>query len=109
MCYCVEMTESLCIRFFFAKTRLPVTDTIIHHELESNGAMPVDGYQEAGSYGKKIRYNVDKEQGEKQIYTLIDRAKNCYQNVRYRCRWACGCGWVSHVKGRCCDASLISS
>ena len=68
------------------QTGVPVTDTIIHHTLDDDGAVPVNGYQEAGSYRQKIQYNVDKEHGEKQIYTLIDRAKNCHQNVRYRCR-----------------------
>ena len=69
------------------QTGLPVTETIIHHELENRGQISVDGYQDPGSFRQKINYEVDEEQGEKQIYTLVDRAKNCHQNVRYRCRW----------------------
>ena len=64
-----------------------MTETIIHHELEDRGTIPVNGYQEAGSFRQKINYAVDEEHGEKQIYTLIDRAKSCHQNVRYRCRY----------------------
>ena len=78
------------------QTGRAVTETQIHHELEESGTVSVDGHDLPGSFRQKITYNVDPHQGERQMYTLIDRAKTCHQNVRYRCR----CGETLEPQGR---------
>ena len=74
-------------RLLIGQTGRALTETQIHHELEESGTVSVDGHDLPGSFRQKINYNVDPQQGERQMYTLIDRAKTCHQNVRYRCRF----------------------
>ncbi|XP_028402997.1 neurexin-4-like [Dendronephthya gigantea] len=53
--------------------------TEIGHDSESKTV--VDGYEEAGSYKRKIKYNISMEQ----IVAIINQSKNCEQFIKYEC------------------------
>ncbi|CAL1542707.1 unnamed protein product [Lymnaea stagnalis] len=55
--------------------------TYIGHD--SMGAIRVNGYQDPGSYTRKINYAA---QGILELEEIIDRSRFCRQNVLYRCK-----------------------
>lgn len=54
--------------------------TILHHQNEET--MPVDGFQEPGSYIQDIDY----EANDDQIAALINRSSTCRQNIQFSCK-----------------------
>ncbi|KAI8777902.1 neurexin-4 [Biomphalaria glabrata] len=55
--------------------------TYVPHD--SMGTIRVNGYQDPGSYVRKIQYTA---QGVLELEEIIDRSRMCRQNVIYRCR-----------------------
>ncbi|XP_028402774.1 contactin-associated protein-like 2 [Dendronephthya gigantea] len=53
--------------------------TEIGHDSESRTF--VDGYEDPGSYKRKVKYNISMEQ----IVTIINQSKNCEQFIKYEC------------------------
>ena len=53
--------------------------TEIRHNSESNTS--VDGFEQEGSYMKKIEYNNSMET----LVTIINQSKNCEQYIKYEC------------------------
>ncbi|XP_059162405.1 neurexin-4-like [Physella acuta] len=60
------------------------TGTIITYLAhDSMGAIRVNGFQDPGSYVRKIKYNTAEI---RELEELIDRSVSCRQNVLYRCK-----------------------
>lgn len=66
-------------RIFFTSDEKKQTELRLSHN--SQMLIPVNGYQEPGSYVRKIRYDT----GIEELNELVDRSYSCKQYIEYRC------------------------